>query len=558
MRTGSRKIGRNRKTSGTPPDEERPRSRRSGPGSGSAASYRGKRTGPGSAPSRDRKPDGERPARKPYGDRPFSKSGSKPFGDKRKSFGKTDDKFSKDKPRFNREGSKPYGERAGGFKKPFGKFSGENKPERREGDAPSDERPARNYRSAKPYAGSSDRKPFGDKRKSFGKPDGRFDKDKPRFQKRNNESNPNGNPSPLSRKGSRPESGGSEARKPYGEKRSFDKPAARFDKDKPRYGNEGSKPFSERAGGYKKPFGKFAGGSKSESPQGEDAPKWNRQEKHEFYGDRKKRPRTFSKAKTEAEPKIDDGTVRLNKYISNAGICSRREADELITAGVISVNGEVVTTLGYKVQPTDVVKYNDAKLKSEKPVYLLLNKPKDFITTVDDPQNRQTVMSLIKHACKERVYPVGRLDRNTTGLLLFTNDGDLADKLTHPSFEVQKVYEVHLDKNLKHEHFEEIGSGVTLEDGIIKPDEISYSPDDKSIVGIELHSGRNRIVRRIFEHFGYRVSKLDRVLYAGLTKKDLPRGKWRFLTELELANLKMMTGNKRFKAAPKRIALAEE
>jgi len=225
---------------------------------------------------------------------------------------------------------------------------------------------------------------------------------------------------------------------------------------------------------------------------------------------------------------------------------------------VISVNGNVVTTLGYKVQPTDIVKYNDAKLKSEKPVYLLLNKPKDFITTVDDPQNRNTVMSLIRNACKERVYPVGRLDRNTTGLLLFTNDGDLADKLTHPSFEVQKVYEVHLDKNLKREDLEEISKGVQLEDGIIIPDEISYSSESKSIIGIELHSGRNRIVRRIFEHFGYRVEKLDRVLYAGLTKKDLPRSKWRFLTDLELANLKMMTGNKKFKAAPKRISMAEE
>jgi 23S rRNA pseudouridine2605 synthase len=168
------------------------------------------------------------------------------------------------------------------------------------------------------------------------------------------------------------------------------------------------------------------------------------------------------------------------------------------------------------------------------------------------------VMSLIRNACKERVYPVGRLDRNTTGLLLFTNDGDLADKLTHPSFEVQKVYEVHLDKNLKREDFEAISAGVQLDDGMIRPDEISYSSESKSVVGIELHSGRNRIVRRIFEHFGYRVEKLDRVLYAGLTKKDLPRSKWRFLTDMELANLKMMTGNKKLKAAPKRISMAEE
>jgi 23S rRNA pseudouridine2605 synthase len=262
--------------------------------------------------------------------------------------------------------------------------------------------------------------------------------------------------------------------------------------------------------------------------------KWNRKEKHEFYGDRKK-------SKSFASPSSEEG-IRLNKYIANAGICSRREADELIGAGVISVNGEVITEMGYKVQPEDIVKYNNETLKSERLVYILLNKPKDFITTTDDPEDRKTVMSLIAKAGKERVYPVGRLDRNTTGVLLFTNDGDLAKKLTHPSFEVHKVYQVELDRAVKGTDMETIREGVRLDDGTIKADEIVYTNADKDVVGLELHSGKNRIVRRIFEQLGYEVKKLDRVVFAGLTKKDLPRGRWRFLTEMEIANLKMMTG----------------
>jgi 23S rRNA pseudouridine2605 synthase len=257
------------------------------------------------------------------------------------------------------------------------------------------------------------------------------------------------------------------------------------------------------------------------------------------------KPQRFRKPHKPAAKKVttaDTGLIRLNKYIANAGIASRREADDLIEAGVISVNGEIITTLGYKVKPGDVVKYNDSKLHSEKLVYLLLNKPKDYITTVEDTHDRKTVMSLVANAVKERIYPVGRLDRNTTGLLIFTNDGDLARKLTHPSFQAQKIYEVHLDKNLKPEHFEEIEKGIKLEDGFIKPDEISYSQESRAIIGVELHSGRNRIVRRRFEHFGYRIKKLDRVVYASLTKKNLPRGKWRFLLPVEVANLKMAVG----------------
>lgn len=247
-----------------------------------------------------------------------------------------------------------------------------------------------------------------------------------------------------------------------------------------------------------------------------------------------------------AEPKEDDGRVRLNKFIANCGICSRREADELISAGVITVNGEVVTELGTKVGLTDTIKYNNQVLRGERPVYLLLNKPKDYITTVDDPGKRHTVMELIANACKERVYPVGRLDRNTTGVLLFTNDGELARRLMHPSFEVQKVYQVELDKNLSPEDFEKISKGLTLEDGPIKVDDIAYTGEgrDRKVIGVELHSGRNRIVRRIFEHLHYEVQKLDRTVFAGLTKKDLPRGRWRFLTPLEVANLHMQVGRK--------------
>lgn len=275
----------------------------------------------------------------------------------------------------------------------------------------------------------------------------------------------------------------------------------------------------------------------------EDRP-WNRKEKHEFYGDRKKgNPRKNTSAKSTA---ADDGLTRLNKYIANAGICSRREADEMIEAGVVSVNGEVVTTLGYKVQPGDVVRYNNSVLSGERNVYILLNKPKDFITTTDDPGERKTVMGLIAKACKERVYPVGRLDRNTTGVLLFTNDGDLARKLTHPRFEIQKIYQVELDKALKATDLAAIAEGLELEDGFIKVDEVVYAGAERNVIGVEIHSGRNRIVRRIFEHLGYVVKKLDRVVFAGLTKKDLPRGRWRFLSDMEVANLKMMTGSKKF------------
>ncbi|MEG0518724.1 MAG: pseudouridine synthase, partial [Bacteroidales bacterium] len=234
----------------------------------------------------------------------------------------------------------------------------------------------------------------------------------------------------------------------------------------------------------------------------------------------------------------EDG-VRLNKFIANSGICSRREADDYITAGLVSVNGVIITELGTRVFQNDVVKFNDERIKGEDKVYIVMNKPKDFVTTMSDPHADKTVLNLIEGKCAERVYPVGRLDKATTGVLLLTNDGDLADKLTHPSFEKKKIYHVFLDKNFKSTDFQALLDGVQLEDGFIQADALSYIDEDKTQIGVEIHSGRNRIVRRIFEHFDYKIKKLDRVYFAGLTKKNLRRGQWRFLTDQEVAMLKM-------------------
>ena len=257
------------------------------------------------------------------------------------------------------------------------------------------------------------------------------------------------------------------------------------------------------------------------------------------FDDKAKRPSydiTPPKRARKEEP--SDGKIRLNKYIANSGICSRRDADELISLGEVTVNGKIVTELGLKVSKDDVVTLNGRKLTPEKHVYVLLNKPKDFITTTDDPQERKTVMSLVQNACKERILPVGRLDRNTTGLLLFTNDGDLAEALTHPRKKIKKIYQADLDKPITKEDFEKILNGLRLEDGAVKVDALAIVSADKKSVGIEIHEGRNRIVRRIFESLGYEVLRLDRVMYAGLTKKDLPRGNWRYLTEKEVVRLK--------------------
>lgn len=378
---------------------------------------------------------------------------------------------------------------------------------------------------------------------------------------------------------------GSRERKPYGEK-SFDSGKKSFTKkadgkyestDKRSFGDRERKPYGEKSfDGDKKPFTKKSDGkyessdkrsfdSRDKKSFGEKSYKKRSSDSFE-YGEKKsyvkrdgkdyeKKPyepklskseRTVVKSKkagpkkTSTQQNVSDDAVRLNRYLANAGICSRREADVLIATGVVTVNGKIVTEMGYKVNPTDVVTYGGVPIKNETKKYLLLNKPKDYITTMDDPQERRTVMELIRNACRERLYPVGRLDRNTTGVLLFTNDGDMTAKLTHPKFEVRKVYHVTLNKKMTSEDYRMLNEGLELSDGFIKPDAAEFVGAGKFELGIEIHSGKNRIVRRMFEHLGYEVIKLDRVAFAGLTKKDLPRGKFRFLTEKEIGFLKML------------------
>ncbi|MGB3467368.1 MAG: pseudouridine synthase [Cyclobacteriaceae bacterium] len=268
------------------------------------------------------------------------------------------------------------------------------------------------------------------------------------------------------------------------------------------------------------------------------------------FNPRKKSSQSSPK-KQEQKEEVKKDTVRLNRYISNSGVCSRRDADQLIADGKIKVNKEVVTEMGFQVKPGDKVYYQGKLLKREQLNYILLNKPKDYITTMEDPQGRKTVMELIKGAGSERIYPVGRLDRNTTGLLLFTNDGELAKKLSHPSYQIKKIYQVDLDKPITAEDLEAIREGVTLEDGIAEVDEVAILSKDKSILGLEIHIGKNRIVRRIFEHLGYEVIRLDRVMYGNLTKKDLTRGKWRKLDDKEVLMLKKFNQSKPAKSKRK-------
>ena len=331
--------------------------------------------------------------------------------------------------------------------------------------------------------------------------------------------------------------GGERPQRPYNrEGGSYDRP------QRPSYNREGGdRPYRPRFN-----IGE-GGGYRSNNGGGGYRPRYN----NDRQGGYRPRPRTGDydpNAKYSVKKQIEykeqfvdpNEPIRLNKFLANAGVCSRREADEFITAGVVSVNGEVVTELGTKIKRSDVVKLHDEPVSIERKVYVLLNKPKDTVTTSDDPQERRTVMDLVKGACNERIYPVGRLDRNTTGVLLLTNDGDLASKLTHPKFLKKKIYHVHLDKNLTKADMEQIAAGIQLEDGEIHADAISYTDDfKKDQVGIEIHSGKNRIVRRIFESLGYKVVKLDRVFFAGLTKKGLRRGDWRYLSEAEVNYLRM-------------------
>jgi 23S rRNA pseudouridine2605 synthase len=333
------------------------------------------------------------------------------------------------------------------------------------------------------------------------------------------------------------------ARKPYAKKefgRDSDRPA-RKPYAKKEFGRDDDRPA-------RKPYAKKEFGRDDDRPARKPYGRGRKDEERTFEHSNK---RTFEKPdynkkqstgrkKTDRQDQAD--LIRLNKFIANAGICSRREADVLIQSGVIQVNGKPVTELGFKVSRNDKIQYGDQTLNSEKLQYVLLNKPKGFITTTDDPESRKTVMALVENACKERIYPVGRLDRNTTGLLLFTNDGEMAKKLTHPRYGIRKIYHVVVDKNVTKIDMKKIGDGIELEDELIQVDAIDYiqGADSKKEIGLQLHSGQNRVVRRLFETLGYKVEKLDRVDYAGLTKKNLPRGEWRFLTQMEINMLKMV------------------
>lgn len=350
-------------------------------------------------------------------------------------------------------------------------------------------------------------------------------------------SNYNGQDGNQSREGgyqSRPRyirEGGYQPREGYQQREGGYQPRPRYNREGGYQSREG---YQQREGGY------------------QSRPHYNREGGYQQReGSYNRRPRTAGynpHAKYSMKKQIEykerhydpDEPIRLNKYLANAGVCSRREADDFIQAGVVKVNGEIITELGTKVKRNDVVLFHDQQVNIEKKVYVLLNKPKDYVTTSDDPQNRKTVMDLVKGACRERIYPVGRLDRNTTGVLLLTNDGELATKLTHPQYLKKKIYHVYLDKNVTAADIKQIADGIMLEDGEIHADAIEYASEtDRKQVGIEIHSGRNRIVRRIFEHLGYKVTRLDRVYFAGLTKKNVRRGDWRFLTEQEVNMLWM-------------------
>ncbi|GAA0877674.1 pseudouridine synthase [Algoriphagus jejuensis] len=520
-----------------------------------------------------------------------SDKGDSKFSSKGKSFGKKDDSYSKSS----------FGKKDDSYSKPsFGKKADFNSDSKRSfGDKPkgrffnSDDKGA----DKRFGTGDSERKSYGDKRfdnkgdgfkkkfekrddsgfgkKPYGEKPDRFKKDDfsgKKFEKRDGGDFPKKSFGEKSHRFKKDDFSAKKFEKREGSdypKRSFGDKVDRFNKEESgakRFGKD-SGPDSHRD---EKPF--FKKGSKDQSPResGErlvykgrgrdqqpvfapEKPKVNEDKPTEKRGFGKNRPNrqevnadrpdynfdALPARKVKGKEETD--LLRLNKYIANSGICARREADDLIAKGLITVNGEVITEMGYKVRKTDRVVYQGKKVNPEKPVYVLLNKPKDFITTTDDPMERKTVMALVENACEERMFPVGRLDRNTTGLLLFTNDGELTAKLSHPSNEVKKIYQVTLDMPLTHNHEKEILEGLTLEDGDVKVDDMKVLSQDRTILGLEIHIGRNRIVRRLFAHLGYEVTALDRVMYAGLDKKDLKRGHYRFLTEQEVIRLKFFT-----------------
>jgi 23S rRNA pseudouridine2605 synthase len=443
--------------------------------------------------------------------------------DKPRSFKKEGSSFSKD-----REGFKSNDSKSKSFKRDNKSFSKD-----REGFKSSDSKSKSFKRDDKSFSkDNGDFRDRGDKRKfsrdgnSFSKDKRGFDdqNDKPKRYKKEGQTVDNPNYFKNKERSSSEEWNDNDFERSKKSKSERDSKPARVTKEVEKNSSEEGENsnFSENRNNKRKEF-------------------IERSEKRreERSDNREKRKRSDKPTKQ----KNDDGEtlIRLNKFIANSGVCSRREADKLIESGAVTVNGKIVSELGYKVNPTDVVNYGGANIKREKNVYVLLNKPKDYITTLDDPEGRKTVMELVKSAGKERIYPVGRLDRNTTGLLLFTNDGDMTMKLTHPKNNIQKLYGVEIDKSIRPEDFKAILDGFELEDGFIKADKLEFvgGSTNRKELGIEIHSGKNRIVRRMFEHLGYKVVKLDRVMFAGLTKKDLPRGKWRFLSEKEIGYLRM-------------------
>lgn len=511
-----------------------------------------------------------------------SDKGDSKFSSKGKSFGKKDDSYSKPsfgkRPDFKSDSKPTFGD------KPKGKFF---KSDERSSDKPT-------Y-GKRPAGGDSERKPYGEKRfdkgdgfqkkfekregpsyskKSFGDKPDRFKKDDfsgKKFEKREgsdySKKSFGGKPDGFKKEGGfsgkkfEKREGSDFPKKTYGDK------LDRFEKKdfSSRKFEDDAKPRPEKQF-FKKDFSEdqspkehserlvYKGRGRDQKPVfAPEQPKAKEENPSEKRGFGKNRPNrqaldvdrpdynfdALPARKVKGKEETD--SLRLNKYISNSGICGRREADDLIARGLISVNGQVITEMGYKVKKSDRVIYQGKKINPEKPVYVLLNKPKDFITTTDDPMERKTVMNLVGNACEERIFPVGRLDRNTTGLLLFTNDGELTAKLSHPSNEVKKIYQVTIDKPLTHNHEIEIREGLTLEDGDVKVDDLQVLSLDRTIMGLEIHVGKNRIVRRLFAHLGYEVTALDRVMYAGLDKKDLKRGHYRFLTEQEVIRLKFFT-----------------
>ena len=468
------------------------------------------------------RPEGNNYERRPY-NRPSrdDRGGYNSYGDNRSSYG---DRPSRPRTYDNREGggynSRPsYNNRdnnRGGYSN--NREGGYNS--NREGGYSSNREGGYNhpsYGNNRPSYGNNDRSSYGNNDRSYGGGGGFNRPSRPNYDERPGRAysaSPEGDAAGDGMKKRRPRVGDTRVN-------SYDSRDNRGGGGRPSYGN------NNRGGGY----GNNSGyGNRRPGGQQRRTNDYNPNAKYNFQ-------KQLKYKEVLADP---NEPIRLNKFLSNAGVCSRREADEFITAGNVKVNDVVVTELGTKITRQDKVEFNEKTVQIESKVYIVLNKPKNCVTTSDDPQERLTVMDLVKNACQERIYPVGRLDRNTTGVLLLTNDGDLASKLTHPSFKKKKIYHVWLDKNVSIEDMEKIANGLELEDGEIHADAISYaSEDDKSQVGIEIHSGRNRIVRRIFESLGYHVTKLDRVYFAGLTKRNLGRGKWRYLNEREVNALRM-------------------